>query len=339
MGKSVEDVTLILHVGLHKTASSYVQNLLSAHRYDLLAEGVLYPTTGTADGVGARTREGAQSGHILFTRPGDRNDLVSTLLAELPDTVSTVLLSAEDFTLPRRRPTPEQYLSAFSAFGTVKVILVLRRQDAWVESFYKQNVDQYNKSETRSFDEFVRQVGPTLLDFHTRFAPWRDLVGPENFHVLSYDDLPDGAAMYRRFLEIAGVGGALLDQAASIPVPRYESVRAIDTLGLRILNSYRLEDRETRVRIAKSIYAAAPEGEIELMTPTMRDGIQARYGAINERIEAEWFREPVPGFRFGAPLPATGSPPSGPEVVDYLDQVITLCEAARSSAPDDGAAE
>lgn len=340
VAKRAKDLTLILHIGLHKTASSYVQNVLSARRYDLLREGILYPTTGAVDRVTASTREGAQSGHILFTRPGDRSGLVSELLTELPDTVSTVLLSSEDFTLPRRKPTPEQFLSEFSVFGAVKVVLVLRRQDVWAESFYKQIVDQYNKSERRSFDDFLRQVGPSLLDFHTRFLPWRDLVGPENFHALSYDDLAGGASICRRILEIAGIDGPLIDEAPSIPVPRYESIRAIDTLGLRILNTYRLKDREARTRTAKSIYAAAPDGDLELMTPEMRKGIQTLCGPINERIEAEWFEEEVPGFRFGSALDGpTFSPPTALEVVDYLDQVITLCEAARKSANEDGSAE
>jgi hypothetical protein len=330
VAKSAHDVTLILHIGLHKTASSYVQNVLSARRYDLLREGVLYPTTGAVDDATVRTRDGAQSGHALFTRPGDRLGLVTELLTELPDTVSKVLLSSEDFTLPRRKPTPEQHLSGLSAFGTVKVILVLRRQDMWIESFYKQIVDQYNTSETRSFDEFLRQAGPSLLDFHRRFSAWRDLVGPENFHVLSYDDLPGGAAIYRRMLEIAGVGGSLLDKSASVPVPRYESVRAIDTLGLRILNSYRLKSREARIAAAKSIYSVAPATDIELLTPEIQAGIEAFCAPINERIETEWFKEPVPGFRFGsAPRGTPPTPPTGPEVVDYIDQVISTCEEAR----------
>jgi hypothetical protein len=332
VAKSAKDRTLILHIGLHKTATSYLQNVLSLHRYDLLREGVLYPTTGAlVDGVTARTREGAQSGHALLTRPGDRRKLVSELLAEIPDTTSTVLLSSEDFSLPRADPL--QYIRRFSAFGSVQIILVLRRQDVWIESYYKQIVDQYGNFETRSFDEFLEQTGPSLLDFHTRFSPWRDLVGPEGFHVLSYDDLPDGAAICRRTLEIAGVRGSVIDDLESIPVPRYESVRAIDTLGLRILNAYRLDKRDIRTRIAKSIYAAAPDGDIELVTPEMRDGIQALCAPINERIESEWFEKPVPGFRFGAALgDSAASPPAGAEVVDYVDQVISLCEEARKLA-------
>jgi len=331
MARGVKDRTLILHIGLHKTATSYLQNVLSTCRYDLLREGVLYPTTGTVD-VAFRTREGAQSGHIQLTRLRDSGDVVSELLNEIPDAASTVLVSSEDFTLPRANAAT-QYIRRFSAFGNVQVVLVLRRQDVWVESYYKQIVDQYGKFETRSFDEFLEQMGPKLLDFYTRFSPWRDLVGPESFHVLSYDDLVGGAAICRRILEIAGVHGSFLDSFESVPVPSYESVRAIDTLGLRILNSYRLDDRDLRTRVAKLIYAAAPDGDIELMTQEMQDGIQELCGPINERIEREWFKEAVPGFRFGAaPKDAAVNPPTGPEVVDYIDQVISLCEAARKSA-------
>ncbi|HET7193899.1 MAG TPA: hypothetical protein VFI99_02810 [Nocardioides sp.] len=331
-----KDVTLVLHIGLHKTATSYVQNVLSMRRYDLLRHGVLYPTTGAVDEVPVSTRSGAQSGHANFFWAKDRGDLVSQLLTELPQAASTVLLSSEDFSLPRRRPFVERLLGDFSAFGTIKVVLVLRRQDAWIESYYKQLVDQYGNFETRSFDEFLRQAGPNLLDFHTRFSLWRDLVGPDNFHVLSYDDLLEGAAIYRRILEGMGIGDELLEVDESAHLPIYESVRAIDTLGLRILNSYRLDSREVRTGIARSIYAAAPDGDVDLMTPGMRDGIQQMCGPINEKIEAEWFSEPVPGFRFGSPAHHSAvSSPTGLEVVDYLNHVISLCEAARRTADED----
>jgi hypothetical protein len=339
VAKPVRDVTLILHIGLHKTASSYVQNMLSAHRYDLLREGVLYPNTGTVDGDVANTREGAQSGHALFFWTEDRRGLVSELLAEVPDTASRVLLSSEDFTLPRGTPFPARFLAAFKGFGAVKVILVLRRQDVWIESYYKQIVDQYGNFETRSFDQFLQVTGPSLLDFYSRFSGWRELVGPENFFALSYDDLLGGEAIYRRFLEIAGVRGSFLEEAPSIPVPRYDSVGSIDTLGLRILNSYRLGSREVRIKTAQSIYEAAPAGDIELMTAAMREGVQEFCRPINERIEAEWFREPVPGFRFGQAVAAPASHPTGPEVIDYVDRVISLCEDARRLVDGDGTAE
>jgi hypothetical protein len=339
VSRHAKDVNLVLHIGLHKTATSFIQNLLSTHRYDLLGQGVLYPTTGAIDAVAVSTRSGAQSGHAGYFWAKDRQELVSQLLSEIPATASTVLLSSEDFSLPRRTPFVDKLLGDFSAFGTIDVVLVVRRQDEWIESYYKQFVDQYGNFETRSFDEFLRQAGPRLLDFHTRFSPWRELVGPDAFHVLSYDDLPGGAAIYRRILETSGVEGPLLEVSESADQPVYESVRAIDTLGLRILNGYRLDSREIRTGLAKSIYAAAPDGDMELMSPDMRDGIQRLCGPINERIEAEWFAEPVPAFRFrSSDSRATPTPPTGPEVADYVDQVISLCEAARRSAAEDGRA-
>jgi len=343
MAKHAKDRTLVLHIGLHKTATTYVQNVLSSRRYDLLREGVLYPLAGSgllARGVDRpviNTRDGAQSGHALFTRPGDRQGSVAELLDELPDSVSTVLLSSEDFSLGRM--TAKEYLARFSVFGTIKVVLVLRRQDLWIESFYKQVVDQYGNFETRSFEEYLAQEGQRLLDFHARFSPWRDLVGPDGFHVLSFDDLPGGGKVIcRRLMEIAGVDGPLLDEFTSVEVSRYESVRAIDTLGLRVLNSYRLEDRDLRVAAARSIYEAAPGGEIELLSPTVRQAIKEAYAPLNKRIEKEWFREPVPGFCFDTPVDAsTDSMPTAPDLLAYLDRVLDLCEAARRAALDEKA--
>ena len=330
--KRAQEATAVLHMGLHKTASTYVQGVLSARRDDLLREGVLYPRTGIVEKGSTGTREGAGSGQGLLSRKGRQDALKAQLLEELPAGVPTVLVSSEEFSRARPTPTPQNLLARFRAFGTVKVVLVLRRQDDWIESYYKQIVDQYNNFETRSFRDYLQGTGRTLLDFHTRFTPWRDLVGPENFHVLSYDDLADGAAICRRILEIAGLSGPILDELAAVPVPRYESVRAIDTIGLRILNAYRLDDRDTRTKTARSIYDVAPAGDIELMTAELREDIQAMCGPINERIEAEWFDEPVPGFRFGAAPRATSTtPPSGPEMIEYVNQVMSLCEDARTT--------
>lgn len=330
MARKAKDVDLVLHIGLHKTASSYVQNVLSARRYDLIQYGVLYPSTGISGDAPRRTREGAQSGHALFTARRVRKGLLADLLEEIPPTASTVLLSAEDFTHPR--VSPEEHVERFGAFRTIRVVLVLRRQDVWIESFYKQVVDQHYTAETRSIGEFLAAEGMELLDFHSRFEPWRKLVGPDNFHVISYDDVPDGAAICRSILDVAGVAAASLDPFPGVTAPRYESVRGIDTIGLRILNGCRLKTREIRDRAAREIYAAAPAGDIELLTPAMRAGIRQRCAPINERIEDEWFTAPVPGFRFGAePADPRVSPPDASELLDYVDRAIELANSAWDS--------
>lgn len=333
MAKRARDLSLILHIGLHKTATSYVQNLWGARRYDLMSAGVLYPTTGTTSGLGINTREGAQSGQTLFTKPGDRSRLVEDLLGEAPESVSTMLMSAEDFSLGRM--TPEAYLGPLSAFGSVAVVLVLRRQDTWIQSVYKQLVDQYMNFETRPFDAFLAQQGPALLDFHARFSPWRELVGAENFHAISYDDVAGGAAISEAILRIAGLENPLPETAANRTVPRYESVRAIDTVGLRVLNTYRLTSRDVRNRTARRIYDLAPAGDITLLTEQMREGIEKLCTPINQRIEAEWFTEPVPGLCFGREIETpTVVEPTTTQMLAYLDQVIAVCEDARGFEAD-----
>ena len=132
---------------------------------------------------------------------------------EIPRSASTVLLSSENFTL--RDKASEQHIQKFAAFGTIKVVLVLRRQDSWIESYYKQVIDGHRDFETRSFDAFLEQEGP-LLDFYSRFSPWRELVGPDNFHVLSYDDEPGRQALCRRIVEIAGVSADVLGGPAPL---------------------------------------------------------------------------------------------------------------------------
>jgi hypothetical protein len=317
---------LVLHLGLHKTASSYVQNLLAARRPDLLAAGILYPLTGTIEGR-ASTRVGATSGHALFTRPQRVAGLMKRLREELTADTHTVLLSSEDFTL-RRAADPLQFRQLLSGFDRVKAVLVLRRQDEWLLSWYKQAVDQFANDERRPFDVFLAEEGPTLLDFHTRFTPWRELVGIDDFHVLSYDDLDGGSEICRRILEVAGAPSSLWPDDREGGVARYDSIRAIDTLGLRILNAYRVGSRDERIALARTIYDLRPPGDIELLTPSVRAGIQEFCAPINERLERDWFGHPVPGLRFGADPPPLATPCTSADLVDYLDAVLAVCEAA-----------
>jgi hypothetical protein len=320
-----KDLELVLHIGLHKTASTYVQNVLSARRFELLEQGLVYPITGTPQ-MQVRTREGARSGHALLTYRKGRDELVEQLLREVPRDATRVLLSAEDFTHPRR--DPEEMLSAFTAFGRVRVVVVVRRQDDWVESYYKQRVDQFRSGESRPIGEFLEDEGPWLLDLHRRLSPWRDLVGADSFHVLSYDDLADGDAQVRALLAIAGVEvGAGFGEG--IEVPRYDSARGVDTLGIRMLNTLGLTDRDIRNAAAQDIYAASPEGDLPLLTPEQREAIRAHCAPINERIEREWATGPIPGFRFARPAHPAPAPPTAAAMAAYVDRVLALCDAAR----------
>lgn len=328
----LRDRTLVLHIGLHKTATTYLQNALAVGREQLLECGVLYPRSGEVTEERESTREGAQSGQAQFTVAGDHRDLIASLAREVHDSTRTVVVSSEDFTLPRASRTPEQFLEMFDAFGRVEVVLVLRRQDRWIESWYKQRVDQYRAFETRSFGQFLAEEGPRVLDFHARFSPWRDGVGPGHFHALSYDDLDGGRDICRRILELAGADGRLAERIATTDVPRYASVRAIDTVGLRLLNTYRLRDRKVRTEAAREIYARAPHGDISLMSSAQRVQVERSYRPGNDRIAREWLHSDAPRFLDTDSDQEPPEPLTAREMVRYVDDVVAVCEAARQQA-------
>lgn len=327
------EIDVILHIGLHKTASTYLQNKFSALRYDMLPDGIVYPRAGEAARDWMPTRQGAQSGHAVLTRDSAAAmPAIAEIIEECPPGTERLILSSENFTIWKRPTPPSEYLSRLSLFRSVKVVLVLRRQDVWIESYYKQLVDGFIDYETRSFADFVAEEGAALLDFHHRFSEWRELVGPANFHVLSYDDCDGADDLCRAILRLAGADEALLERVAGIPVERYDSVRSIDTVALRILNAARLSDRETRIALARRFFEAAPDIEVPLMTDAIREAIQEVCAPINARIEEEWFGHPVPGFRFGrkiaAPVPG---PVDGAALFDFLDYVTAECGNARAA--------
>ena len=83
---------IILHVGPHKTASTYIQTNLVAHRALLATHGVVFPSVGMTEMV-----QHCHLGlfHALHTNAFDQADRILTDILALDARV--VILSAEDF--------------------------------------------------------------------------------------------------------------------------------------------------------------------------------------------------------------------------------------------------
>lgn len=328
---TLENIDVILHIGLHKTASTYVQNVLSMLRMELVHEGILYPRAGEPRFRGVRSRDGAQSGQAEFTRPVDTDPLnaLRNLFSECSDDTRSIIISSENFTLWKRDLRAADFVARFRAFRSVKVVLVLRRQDQWLESYYKQIVDGFADRETRSFSEFVRDVGPDLVDFYERFLPWREAVGAENFHVLSYDDLKSADDITEQLLHLADASEQLIARSKGLSVPRYESVRGFDTLALRILNAANLQDRDQRVELAREFFDSAPHVPVKLLSDELAETIIQHCMPINQRCASEWFTEPVPGLCFQRPIAKKKSDDkstaNAAEVFEYLSYVVARC--------------
>ena len=293
--------TLYLHIGMHKTGTSYLQNLFSLHRGDLLeAESLLYPSIGYDRKKEERiaTRDGATSGQSVFTRATGFEDAIGELAALCDEAKpKSVLISSENFTNWDRDIEPGQYIDRFNYFDEIKVILLVRRQDRWVESMYRQVIDQYICCETDSIEEYVQKNRNRLFDYRQRFEPWRNAVGSDNFIVGSYDDLSAANGLLTWFTKQLGLSECTKARLADTNAPSYPSISGYDTFILRLLNQIEVPSRDARTQIACDICACCAGIDCTLLQREIAEDIQAQCAEQNAWIADNWIATPAVRFR------------------------------------------
>jgi hypothetical protein len=279
---------LLIHAGIHRTGTTSLQRVLSRNRDALAAQGVAYPGEGPNHQPLAWELVRGQSGarEVLA--------LVEGAGAE------RVVLSGEDFAIHQDLG----WLAPVAARHEVGVVLYLRRQDHWVNSWYNQHVKW-------PFDRVKSRMDPqaflaTLEDFHwldyeRLLGRWSKALGEGRVTVavLEKGQVEDATA---DFLARAGIDPAGLDLDAermndSLPVHMLEIARHLGLHELRggkrqrLLNALRegLADRAPPGRVA-TVYA-----------PEERNRVLARFEAPNRAVARRFFGrdrlflEPPPG--------------------------------------------
>ena len=156
---------LYLHIGLPKTGTSAIQNFFFRNRQILKKQGIVYPDFSlhwaqhvpVAKAIMAPLFPDAHfNPHI---QPVAMESWYQALRHDCTtNNCSTVVISSEFFwaapamqsALSYHEPTEENFSlleqavaackEAFSWFDTVKIIVYLRRQDQWLESFFNQQI-------------------------------------------------------------------------------------------------------------------------------------------------------------------------------------------------------
>ncbi len=116
-------------MGVHRTGTTAIQETLKKNRASLLEQGVLYP------------RLFGEDAHIALPGRLKRRSLSAKMLREEikkvdTDETHTVILSAEDFCTLKRFAFLRELQKEFD----VEVVLYLRRQTEWLESWYNQHI-------------------------------------------------------------------------------------------------------------------------------------------------------------------------------------------------------
>jgi|GEM_PF-1941236 len=300
---------VIFHIGTPKTGTSIIQSHLAQNRRILRDKGFLYPITISSDKQFYRTFE---SHHLLtyawagwepfkrfdsdwfFERANvcaKSHDLHTLLLSAentywLPYQLSGApKLSAEDY-WDRKRHYLDTICHSLSSYAS-RIIIYLRRQDRWIESWYNQQVKN-GFSFDRDMDRFIDHFG-YLIDYEKHLELWSEAFGKENLsvHVYEKDQLTNG--LFAHFCEVTGIG-APEDFPLHQPA-RYNSQLTHEALEfMEICNKLTLDqDQKRRLRLLIRRATNQFESQIvfqaqSLLSPKQRSRLLERFALMNERI-------------------------------------------------------
>ncbi len=305
--KSSQGPTIVVHIGLPKTATSTIQSFLTMHRATLLQRGVLYPKS-IANSDGQTELHRALSVAVEpdsvpwldgLRRHFASQDLFAALREEVDRTqASTVILSAESLSFVRRPEALRRALAPYPA----RILVYLRRQDAFLASFYNQLIK--TRLYAATFEEFWRQhvghaidlgdfrMSLSMCDYERWLDLWAAAFGGENIlaGVFEDHDLPNGILRdlaRKTEIDISGLSPPVEDTNPSLQ-PSMLSLK-------RRVNQF-LSSEQERVScqtlfadyIDGTSRAALADGAIATNI-VRRQAILARYQEGNAHVAAKYF--------------------------------------------------
>ena len=192
---------LILHVGQSKTGTSTIQDFLAHNRRRLWREaGVLYPQAG---------RQGAAHHRIaaLFLPAGNaawiRREDAASLRASLDEeaaqsSTGTVVISSEALFNARSIDDVRSFFDGF----TVEILVILRRQDRWLDSLYQH---QLKVGETDLEPQPWLAARVSTLDYATRVGRWADVFGDARLRLGVFEPANLAGGLMAFFFRTAGL--------------------------------------------------------------------------------------------------------------------------------------
>ncbi|MBV9617796.1 MAG: hypothetical protein JO201_01160 [Verrucomicrobia bacterium] len=230
---------VVLHIGAPKTASTYLQRRLRANAETLRKHGIYVPVIPAVAAMAGNAKLLAttlsQRPSLTFQRGFPEIDvrkldparIVAELLADWRSESESVVLSAENLR-PNHAPRLRELLPSSAPCA---VILFVRRQDRWVDSYFNQMVKTNEISE--EIGPFVARLcdtdGERLCrpDWFAHYEAWRSAFG--ECRVVFYDEV--GSDVFGAFLNAADLPTLLnLNDVdpAQVSMNSYETAYLID---------------------------------------------------------------------------------------------------------------
>lgn len=275
---------LILHIGMHKTGTSSVQRYFSRNRAVLRRMGVCYPRSIGAAGERQPKHAAIFDAISHEADHGATHPVLGPSALLIEDAAKAIqsapgrlgVLSAEG--LSGERPVFAETLAPIGDLFDTTVVVFVRRQDHWVESFYKQMVLSRQVKETLGFHDFVAAAA---TQDHMNYAQiidwWRnrfDDVRVVGFH-------PSGPRRpLARLLDIAGLGRAF----RWLPFAHSHENRSPGADAVEIVRRWNEEGEESFRDAASRIEARLGPSESRYFTLKERSALLGAFENGNQRL-------------------------------------------------------
>jgi hypothetical protein len=255
----------ILHIGPHKTGSTYIQKYLYVNRERFLKLGFNYPSVAI----------GPQYGHhqvfdkIKSLPQGDLSEYMRQFLGGAVNFVSS-----EKF--DRLRPDDIKRLGASLADLDVKIVYYRRNYVDLLPSWWQERVKHGSRL---SFYEFVlphilRPFTSNIINPCKVLDPYAEVFGRENIAVVDYDAARKGGGILPPLFDMLGIEpGPIKDEVInrSVNLELVEIIRALNMLAEF--------DGERRSHDVRAIFLR------KRRSATIRHDVESLSGVIHEHMK------------------------------------------------------
>jgi hypothetical protein len=222
-------INYVVHIGPHKTATTYLQARLKRLRPKLRELGTLYPETwGLPDGNSAH--------RVLFERlqTGDSERLQNDFSEAMDSGADTILISSED--LVDLSPNGIALLKKMIGDQNVKIVYYVRRWSSKLVSSWKESLLH---GATATFPEYVSQhlsnpLASGAINFTKAIEQYENVFGRENIKLVSYDYLVENKIDFLSHFLKTFLGYDIPNEEGEARI--HESADFVDSEIIRILN-------------------------------------------------------------------------------------------------------
>jgi hypothetical protein len=225
----------VIHIGPHKTGTTYLQLSFKANRLALQTRGIIHPAVWDYAAGNPSHLPLAQK-----LKAGDRDGLAPDFATLLASGARKILLSAED--LSNLDVPAVTLLQSLLAGSAVTFVFYVRRWSELLPSSWQESVKQGQVWTLPDYMLLALQnvTQSRLLNFERKIAPFTEVFGDAALHVVSYSELRDrDIDMFTHFAEHfldwpdAQPGGAPREANGSRDMATTEILRILNVMSRR----------------------------------------------------------------------------------------------------------